>query len=64
MTTARAYFSLISYGDAIYAIGGWLGEDDCCELNSMERYSRNKGWKQMANLPYSTHRYNRQELLL
>ena len=52
MSKGRAYYQLISYGDAVYAMGGHDGS----ELDSMERWTRGGGWVNMANLPYSNHR--------
>ena len=52
MPTARAYYQLVAYGDAMYAIGGWNGY----EHDKMERYSKGQGWQSMANLPYDNHR--------
>ena len=52
MSKGRAYYQLISYGDAVYALGGHDGS----ELNTMERWTRGEGWVNMANLPYSNHR--------
>ena len=53
MPTARAYFILVTYGDAIYALGGY---NDGGELSNMERYSRGLGWQTVASLPYTNHR--------
>ena len=52
MSKGRAYYQLISYGDAVYAMGGHDGS----ELDSMERWTRGGGWVSVANLPYSNHR--------
>lgn len=52
MSTARSYYQLITYGDAVYAIGGYNSGG---ELNTMERYRRIDGWKARANLPYKNH---------
>ena len=52
MSKGRAYYQLISYGDAVYAMGGHNGS----ELDSMERWTRGGGWVSVANLPYSNHR--------
>ena len=52
MSRPRAYFSMVSYADSAFAIGGHDGE----ELNSMERLSKGQGWVDMANLPYGNHR--------
>ena len=53
MSRPRAYFSMVSYADSAFAIGGHDGE----ELNSMERFSKGDGWVAMANLPYINHRF-------
>ena len=53
MSKGRAYYQLISYGDAVYAMGGHDGS----ELDSMERWTKSEGWVSMADLPYSNHRY-------
>ena len=53
MSKGRAYYQLISYGDAVYAMGGHDGS----ELDSMERWTRGGGWVSVANLPYSNHRW-------
>ena len=53
MSKGRAYYQLISYGDAVYAMGGHDGS----ELDSMERWTRGGGWVSVANLPYSNHRF-------
>ena len=53
MSKGRAYYQLISYGDAVYAMGGHDGS----ELDSMERWTKSEGWVGMADLPYSNHRY-------
>ena len=53
MSKGRAYYQLISYGDAVYAMGGHDGS----ELNTMERWTRGEGWVNMANLPYTNHRW-------
>ena len=53
MITARAYYPLISYGDALYAIAGHNGD----RHNKVERYSRELGWKSLATMPYNSHRY-------
>ena len=55
MLYARAYYHLISYGDAIYALGGHTSSS---EINKMERYTKNTGWVAMAALPYNNHRYS------
>ena len=52
MPTSRAYFQLVAYGDAMYALGGWNGG----EHDKMERYSKGLGWTSMADLPYNNHR--------
>ena len=52
MSRPRAYYQLISFGAALYAIGGHDGG----ELNTMERYSKQAGWEPMTNLPYANHR--------
>ena len=52
MSRPRAYFSMVSYADSAFAIGGHDGE----ELISMERFSKGDGWVDMANLPYHNHR--------
>ena len=52
MSRPRAYFSLVSYADSAFAIGG----HDGAELNTMERLSRGDGWVATANLPYGNHR--------
>ena len=52
MPTSRAYFQLVAYGDAMYALGGWNGG----EHDKMERYSKGLGWTSMADLPYENHR--------
>ena len=52
MSRPRAYFSLVSYADSAFAIGG----HDGAELNTMERLSRGDGWVARANLPYGNHR--------
>ena len=54
MSYARAYYHLISYGDAIYALGGHTASS---EINAMERYTKNSGWQAMAALPYNNHRF-------
>ena len=59
MSKGRAYYQLISYGDAVYALGGHDGS----ELNTMERWTRGEGWVNMANLPYTNHRWG-QSLVL
>ena len=59
MSKGRAYYQLISYGDALYALGGHDGS----ELNTMERWTRGEGWVNMANLPYTNHRWG-QSLVL
>ena len=51
MSRPRAYFSLVSYADSAFAIGG----HDGAELNTMERLSRGDGWVARANLPYGNH---------
>ena len=43
---------MVSYGDALYAIGGYHGG----ELNTMEKYTRGTGWTYAQNLPYVNHR--------
>ena len=53
MSTTRYSFSLVTYSDAAYAIGGW---GPSSELNTMERWNRNLGWKPMANMPITNHR--------
>ena len=53
MSKGRAYYQLISYGDAVYAMGGHDGS----ELDSMERWTKSEGWVGMADLPYSNHRW-------
>ena len=53
MITARAYYPLISYGDALYAIAGHNGD----RHNKVERYSRQLGWTSLAAMPYNSHRY-------
>ena len=53
MITARAYYPLISYGDALYAIAGHNGD----RHNKVERYSRQLGWTSLATMPYNSHRY-------
>ena len=53
MSRPRTYFSMVSYADSAFAIGGHDGE----ELNSMERLSKGQGWVDMANLPYGNHRF-------
>ena len=53
MSKGRAYYQLISYGDALYAMGGHDGS----ELDSMERWTKNEDWVGMADLPYSNHRW-------
>ena len=52
MISPRSHYSLVSYGDALFAIGGYNGG----ELNTMERYTRGNGWTAMANLPDENHR--------
>ena len=46
---------MVSYGDALYAIGGYHGG----ELNTMEKYTRGTGWTYAQNLPYVNHRQMR-----
>ena len=53
MSKGRAYYQLISYGDAVYAMGGHDGS----ELDSMERWTKSEDWVGMADLPYSNHRW-------
>ena len=53
MSKGRAYYQLISYGDAVYAMGGHDGS----ELDSMERWTKSESWVGMADLPYSNHRW-------
>ena len=53
MSKGRAYYQLISYGDAVYAMGGHDGS----ELDSMERWTKSEGWIGMADLPHSNHRW-------
>ena len=53
MSTTRYSFSLVTYSDAAYAIGGW---GPSSELNTMERWNRNLGWTPMANMPITNHR--------
>ena len=52
MSSARYMYGLVSYGDAVYAIGGYGSG----ELQTMERYSRKLGWVSLANLPFKNHR--------
>ena len=54
LSSARQSFELVSYGDAIYALGG---DGNSGEINTMHRYSREKGWVARANLPYANHRF-------
>ena len=53
MSKGRAYYQLISYGDAVYAMGGHDGS----ELDSMERWTKSEDWVGMADLPYTNHRW-------
>ena len=58
MSKGRAYYQLISYGDAVYAMGGHDGS----ELDSMERWTKSEhggpgAWVGVADLPYTNHRY-------
>ena len=41
MPAPKAYFAMTAYGDALYVFGGWNGG----EVNTMERYSKQKGWE-------------------
>ena len=56
MITAHAYYPLISYGDALYAIAGHNGGAH----NKVERYSRELGWTSLADISYNTHRFHLQ----
>jgi hypothetical protein len=55
MPSARAWFQLITYGDAMFAIGGWrFGRP----TNLVDRWTLAQGWVNMANYPtLNTHRY-------
>jgi hypothetical protein len=49
MFTPRSHFQLVTYGDAMYAIGG-----ECSPLpntNQVDRWSLTQGWVNMANYP-------------
>ena len=54
MSRPRAYFSMVSYADSAFAIGGHDGD----ELDSMERFSKGDGWVAMANMIFANHRCN------
>jgi hypothetical protein len=47
MLIPRAEFPLITYGDAIFAIGGWKPG----ATNQVDRWTITKGWVNMANYP-------------
>ena len=55
MSTTRYSFSLVTYSDAAFAIGGW---GPSSELSTVERWNRNLGWQPMANMPVTNHRYH------
>jgi hypothetical protein len=49
MLIPRSHFQLVTYGDAMYAIGG-----DCSpfpDTNQVDRWSLTQGWVNMANYP-------------
>ena len=47
---------MVSYGDSVYVLGGWLYNK--AETDSIERYTRDAGWKNMAKLPVKNKRSN------
>jgi hypothetical protein len=55
MPSPRSGFQLITYGDAMYAIGGWRSG---AATNLVDRWSLKQGWVNMANYPtLNIHRY-------
>jgi hypothetical protein len=54
MLIPRSHFQLITYGDAMFAIGGWRPGP----TNQVDRWTLTQGWVLMANYPLlNIHRY-------
>jgi hypothetical protein len=55
MPSARSWFQLITYGDAMFAIGGWRSG---AATNLVDRWTLTQGWVNMASYPtLNIHRY-------
>ena len=54
MPTARGYYELLTFSDAVFAIAGWNGGS---YISRVDRWTKSTGWEEMASYPISTGRH-------
>ena len=48
----RAYYELLTYGSAAYALAGYNGYG---EISNVDRWTEQDGWQAMASAPLANH---------